>query len=151
MPNNSDRLHLLLSPVILALGYSLWGIQFIQQKRALILRVYIDKKEGVLLVDDCAIVSRHISSLLDVEDIIPNQYTLEVSSPGIERPLFNIEQYSQYIGKGIRLRLHSSFEGNRNMQGVIKAIEGDSVVIHTLDSDLSFPISGVEKANLIFS
>jgi len=110
-----EELQALLAPVVVALGYECWGIEFSAQGRHSMLRVYIDKEGGVL-VDDCAIVSRQISGVLDVEDPIAVEYTLEVSSPGMERPLFTIEQFAKYAGEQVKIKLRSPFEGRRNFQ-----------------------------------
>ena len=87
----------LIEPVIKAMGYHLWGIEYLGQGKHSVLRVYLDKAGGVN-IEDCALASRQISSLLDVEDPIKSEYTLEVSSPGLDRMLFSLEQFQEYAG-----------------------------------------------------
>jgi ribosome maturation factor RimP len=106
-----EELQALLAPVVVALGYECWGIEFSAQGRHSMLRVYIDK-EGGMLVDDCAIVSRQVSGVSDVEDPISVEYTLEVSSPGMERPLFTIDQFAKFAGEQVKIKLRSPFEGD---------------------------------------
>ena len=91
------------------------------------LRVYIDSENGVG-VDDCAKVSRQVSGVLDVEDPISGEYTLEVSSPGMDRPLFKLSQYQDYIGHVVQLRLRMPFDGRRKFKGVLNGIEDEDIV-----------------------
>ena len=108
----------LLEPAVEALGFVVWGLEYLSQGRHTLLRLYIDDENGVG-VDDCAAVSRQVSSILDVEDPISGDYTLEVSSPGLDRLLFQLEQYPDYAGEWIEIRLRVPFEGRRkfNIKG----------------------------------
>ena len=110
--------------------------------------VYIDKEGGVL-VDDCAIVSRQISGVLDVEDPITSEYTLEVSSPGMERPLFTLEQFASFAGEQVKIKLRSPFEGRRNFQGLLRGVEEQDVVVQVEDHEFLLPIDMIDKANII--
>ena len=143
-----EQLQALLAPVVVALGYECWGIEFSAQGRHSLLRVYIDKEGGVL-VDDCAIVSRQISGVLDVEDPISVEYTLEVSSPGMERPLFTLEQFAKYVGEQVKIKLRSPFEGRRNFQGLLRGVEEQDVVVQVDDHEFLLPIDMIDKANII--
>jgi len=87
-----------------ALGFQLWGIEYVQAGNHSVLRVFIDGENGIN-IEDCANVSRQVSAVLDVEDPISTEYTLEVSSPGVDRPLFTAEQYASYIGEDVKLQL----------------------------------------------
>jgi ribosome maturation factor RimP len=111
------------------------------------LRIYIDKDP--ITVEDCEKVSRQIASLLDVEDLITNRYTLEVSSPGMDRPLFTLDQYNQYKGEKITLRLRLPLDGRRNFKGFLGGIEGEDILLTTEDKEFIFPIQIIEKANVI--
>src|SRR5690606_6685193 len=93
-----DRLYDMLEPAVAALDFILWGVEFVRAGKHSTLRVYIDSDNGVT-VDDCADVSYQVSAILDVEDPIQSEYYLEVSSPGMERPFFKVEQYALYIGE----------------------------------------------------
>ncbi|KTB95983.1 MULTISPECIES: ribosome maturation factor RimP [Pseudomonas] len=148
MSSKLEQLQGLLAPVVVALGYQCWGIDFSSQGKHSVLRIYIDKEGGVL-VDDCAIVSRQISGVLDVEDPISTEYTLEVSSPGMERPLFTIEQFALYAGEQVRIKLRSPFEGRRNFQGLLRGVEEQDVVVHVEDHEFLLPIDLIDKANII--
>lgn len=143
-----EELQALLAPVVVALGYECWGIEFSAQGRHSMLRVYIDKEGGVL-VDDCVIVSRQISGVLDVEDPISVEYTLEVSSPGMERPLFTIDQFAKFAGEQVKIKLRSPFEGRRNFQGLLRGVEEQDVVVQVEDHEFLLPIDMIDKANII--
>ena len=143
-----EQLQALLAPVVEGLGYQCWGVEFIAQGKHSVLRVYIDKEGGVL-VDDCAIVSRQVSGVLDVEDPITSEYTLEVSSPGMERPLFTLEQYASHAGEQVKIKLRSPFEGRRNFQGLLRGVEEQDVIVQVDDQEFLLPIDSIEKANII--
>ena len=138
----------LFDPVIQAMGFQLWGIEYLNQGRHSLLRVYLDKPGGIT-VEDCAQASRQISGILDVEDPISGEYTLEVSSPGFDRPLFNVEQYREYIGHPVKVRLRQSFENRRNYTGQIKAVENDELILIIGDEQFTLPIELIEKANIV--
>ncbi|MGG5290181.1 ribosome maturation factor RimP [Pseudomonas shirazensis] len=148
MSSKLEQLQALLAPVVEGLGYQCWGVEFIAQGKHSVLRVYIDKEGGVL-VDDCAIVSRQVSGVLDVEDPISSEYTLEVSSPGMERPLFTLEQYASHAGEQVKIKLRSPFEGRRNFQGLLRGVEEQDVIVQVDDQEFLLPIDSIEKANII--
>nr|WP_189659875.1 MULTISPECIES: ribosome maturation factor RimP [Pseudomonas] len=143
-----EQLQALLAPVVTGLGFECWGIEFVSQGKHSVLRVYIDK-EGGILVDDCAEVSRQVSSVLDVEDPISSEYTLEVSSPGMERPLFTVEQFASHAGEQVKIKLRSPFEGRRNFQGLLRGVEEQDVVVQVDDQEFLLPIDSIDKANII--
>ncbi|MBC3412980.1 ribosome maturation factor RimP [Pseudomonas sp. SWRI107] len=148
MSSKLEQLQALLAPVVTGLGFECWGIEFVSQGKHSVLRVYIDK-EGGILVDDCAEVSRQVSSVLDVEDPISSEYTLEVSSPGMERPLFTVEQFASHAGEQVKIKLRSPFEGRRNFQGLLRGVEEQDVVVQVDDQEFLLPIDSIDKANII--
>ena len=148
MAATEQVLRQLIVPAVEALGFELWGLEYQSQNRQALLRVYIDGPDGVT-VDDCAAVSRQISAVLDVEDPIAGEYTLEVGSPGMDRPLYTLEQFRQYLGESVKLRLRSAFEGRRNFNGELRAVEGDEIVLLVGDHEYVLPVEWIEKANLI--
>ncbi len=151
MAGATNQFHEMFEPAIKALDLELWGLEFHSQGKRSMLRVYIEGPNGVN-VDDCARVSRQLSALLDVEDPIASEYTLEVSSPGVERPLFTLEQYPAFIGEMLNLKLSQPFEGKRKFKGQLVAIEAEEqeVVIREGDEELVFPFEVIEKANLVY-
>ena len=147
MSRRTTELNEMLEAAISALGYTLWGIEYVPQGKHSFLRVYLDKEGGVN-IEDCAQASRQISSILDVEDPISGEYTLEVSSPGIDRMLFNLDQFREYLGWHVNLRLTENFEGKRKFTGQLKDIVDDEVVLIIGDEEYTIPYELVEKANL---
>ncbi|WP_330924116.1 ribosome maturation factor RimP [Candidatus Sororendozoicomonas aggregata] len=148
MAGKESQLEALVEPIVTSLDYCLWGIEFHSQGRRSLLRIYIDSDNGVSL-EDCEKISRQLSSLLDVEDPISGEYTLEVSSPGVDRLLFRLEHYDAWKGSEVALRLRIPFEGRRKYRGLIKGIEGQDVVIETDGHELLLPIESIEKAQVI--
>ncbi|HHH9625287.1 ribosome maturation factor RimP [Pseudomonas paraeruginosa] len=148
MSSKLEQLQALLAPVVEALGYECWGVEFIFQGRHSVLRVYIDRPEGIL-IDDCEAVSRQVSGILDVEDPISGEYTLEVSSPGMDRPLFTLEQFAKHAGEQVKIRLRSPYEGRRNYQGILRGVEEQDVVVLVDDHEYLLPIDSIDKANII--
>src|SRR6185312_2141027 len=111
----------LLAPTTAALGYELLGCVYVPQGRQAILRVYIDSPEGIT-VDDCERVSRQLGAVLDVEDPIRGYYALEVSSPGMDRPLFTLAHFQRFIGAKVNIRLHMPVGERKHFKGVIAAV-----------------------------
>ncbi|PAV47998.1 ribosome maturation factor RimP [Pseudomonas sp. HAR-UPW-AIA-41] len=148
MSSKLEQLQAMLAPVVEALGYECWGIEFISQGRHSLLRVYIDHANGIQ-VDDCEKVSRQVSGVLDVEDPISSEYTLEVSSPGMDRPLFTLEQFAKHAGEQVKIKLRSPFEGRRNFQGLLKGVEEQDVIVQADEHEYLLPVDSIEKANII--
>jgi len=149
MASIQQRLEDLLAPVVASLGCELWGLEYLPQgKHQSLLRIFIDKADGIG-VEDCERVSRQASSVLDVEDPITSEYTLEVSSPGMDRPLFKIEQYSKCAGEQASVRLRIAYEGRRNFKGLLKGVEGDEVVLEIDGEEYLLPFELIDKANII--
>ena len=147
MAGKEQKMQIMLEPTVEALGFELWGIEHISQGRHSVLRVYIDSENGIG-VEDCAAVSQQVSAILDVEDPITGEYTLEVSSPGMDRLLFKLEQFTGYTGEQIELRLRTPFEGRRKFKGVLKGIEGEDVVVQVDDHEYLLPYSAIDKARV---
>ena len=147
MAGREQKIEALLTPTVEALGFELWGLEYLSQGRHTLLRLYIDREAGVT-VDDCAEVSRHVSGVMDVEDPINGEYTLEVSSPGVDRLLFRLDHYPPYIGEWIELRLRVPFEGRRKFKGTLKGLEGDEVIVQIDDEEFLLPHGSIERAQV---
>ena len=135
--------------LIKTLGFELWGYELFSQGGQSIFRIYIDGNKGVT-VDDCSLVSQQVSAMLDVEDPIQGRYALEVSSPGIDRPLFEMEQFNKYIGSQVKIRLAVPLNQKRQYRGVLKRVEGENIYLLDLSKqEIMLPFSYIEKANVI--
>jgi len=133
---------------VAALGYELLGIELNQSTHGSILRVYIDN-EGGIFVEDCVLVSRQLAGLLDVEDPIKGNYDLEVSSPGLDRPLFTMEQFKKVIGETIKLRLYEKYNDRKRFSGILKAVNEEEVVINCDNEEYDVPFRLIECARLV--
>ena len=139
----------LFEPVVDSMGYELVGVEFHGSEHHGILRLYIDSENGIT-VDDCARVSRQISAVLDVEDPIVQAYDLEVSSPGINRPLFKSGDYQRFAGQKAKIKLAVALDGRKNFSGVLQGIDDNDQVIIEVDNELfELPLHDIAKANLI--
>ncbi|PCK08776.1 MAG: ribosome maturation factor RimP [Alteromonadaceae bacterium] len=142
------RLEELVGPVAESLGCELWGLELHMQGKHSLLRIYIDKADGIHL-EDCERVSRQVSSVMDVEDPINGHYLLEVSSPGADRALYKIEHYKAYVGQKVSLKLRVGFEGRKKFTGLLKGVEGSEVVLEVDDDEYLLPYELIDKANII--
>lgn len=146
-----DPLHIseLLEPGIRSLGYELVGVEYqTGGKGGGLLRVYIDKDEGIS-AEDCQKVSYLVSGVLDVEDPIAGHYTLEVSSPGLDRLLFKPEDFERFAGQLVKLRVIYPIEGQRKFKGRLLGLRDTNVVIKQDDQEISLPFDQVEQARLV--
>jgi len=145
-----DKITELLRPSIEGLGYELVGVEHLPMGKHTVLRIYIDSPDGIT-VSDCSSVSHQVSGVLDVEEPIKGQFTLEVSSPGIDRPLFTFEQFKQFVDSKVKLKLFHAVEGKRKITGLIESVDGDEINIRDADSDTVFKIQidDIDKANII--
>lgn len=138
----------IIEPAVVAQGLELWGAEWANEGKNKVLRVYVDSATGIN-IDQCAKVSRQVSAVLDVEDIIQGHYTLEVSSPGLERPLFNLDQARRYIGESIAIRLRVPKAGRRNFTGVLTQVEKESILLQIDEkAEEKMPWRDIEKAHL---
>lgn len=142
-----EKIKNLVQPIIEDLGYVLWGCDFLSQGKQGLLRIYIDGNNGIG-IEDCELVSRHVSALLDVEDPLPGYYRLEISSPGIPRPLFYSWQYTKYIGECIQIKLAKPLAEKKKYQGRIVKVDNDVLTLQTNEGQQEFFISHITKAYL---
>lgn len=140
-----DGLLRLLDPVVNGMGYELVGVEFDGHQR--VLRVYIDHPAGIT-IEDCSTVSYQIGGVLDVEDPIPGRYQLEVSSPGMDRPLFALEHFVRFKGEMIRLQLSRPLDGRRRYKARLEGVEGQDVLLLEEDRLVRVPFDLIEKARL---
>tara|TARA_B110000967_G_C18895241_1_gene570157 strand:- start:4156 stop:4617 length:462 start_codon:yes stop_codon:yes gene_type:complete len=150
MAKIADKVVSIINPSVTDLGYELLGAEYVASGKHSILRLYIDSEKGVG-VDDCETVSRQVSAIMDVEDPISGQYSLEVSSPGVERPLFKVEHYQRFLGHDVRLRTFRPIEGRRNFTGAIGSVSENSNLLELVTElgPVTLEIDLIEKANLV--
>lgn len=147
MSDLRDSLIGLLEPELQAIGYELVELEYKGRGKAGLVRLYIDKPDGVGL-DDCERVSRRVSALLDVEDPVPGQYDLEVSSPGLDRPLRTPEHYRRYVGEKVKVQTVRPLDGRRRFKGPLVAFDGARLTVEVDGEERVIPLEAVERASL---
>lgn len=159
MTDKATEIANLLSPTVASLGVELLGVEYLPSPGGATLRLYIDMPEGtgpgedgeprMVGIDECEAVSREVSAQLDVEDPISGNYTLEVSSPGIDRPLFNAAQFARFLGESAKVTLRLPQDGRRRLQGRIDAVEGDMVTFSIDGTPFTVSADNIDKARLV--
>jgi ribosome maturation factor RimP len=148
MASKQEILHDMIAPIAASLGCELWGLEYLTQGRYTTLRIFIDGPEGVSL-EDCEKVSRQVSAVMDVEDPIDGEYTLEVSSPGMDRPLYTPAHYARYVGETVNLRLRMARDGRRRFKGTIIKVENDDLYLDVDGKEISLPVDAIDKGNVV--
>ncbi|MCP3687020.1 MAG: ribosome maturation factor RimP [Gammaproteobacteria bacterium] len=139
----------LFAPVVESMGYELVGVEFSGGSGHGTLRVYIDHEDGVNL-DDCASISHQISAILDVEEQVQQAYNLEISSPGLDRPLFKLEDYQRFSGQVAKIKMAIALDGRRNFKGVLQAVVEPNLIEIEVDGEVyQLPLADIGKANLV--
>jgi len=145
----NEELTQLLAPVIADLGLECVGVEYSPSHGNSLVRVYIEAADRPVTVDDCEVVSRQVSASLDVHDPIEGRYTLEVSSPGLDRPLYTPEQFARFIGETAKLEVNLPIEGRRRFQGPIRAVEGATILMEQDGVVVRIARDNVHKAKLV--
>lgn len=133
---------------ISALGIELWGVDYAPRANSSLVRLYIDHREREVTVEDCEAVSREVSALFDVNDPVRGAYTLEVSSPGVDRPFFQAEQLQRFLGETIEVSLHAPLDGRRRLTGIVVAVENERVTLDAAGQPLQFDFPQAAKIRL---
>ncbi len=138
----------LVKSTVEGLGYMLWGYEYRPHSESALLRIFIEKEDGVS-VDDCAKVSRQIGAVLDVENLIPVAYILEVSSPGMDRVLFTPEQYTDYLGDNVKIRTRTAVNDRRNFKGTLKDVNETQLTINVDNQDFDIPFDIIDRTRVV--
>ena len=148
MAKFEQKLTDMLRPAVEETGKNLLGVEYISAGNNSVLRLFIDHENGIN-VDDCAEVSRQVGAILDVEDPISSEYSLEVSSPGVDKPLFEMAHFQSVIGETINVKSSMPLNGRRKFKGTLVAIEKETLIVEVDGTDYEIVISNVDKANLV--
>ena len=139
----------LIEPVVEGMGYEVVDIDFRPHSTDGLLRIFIDKSGGIQL-EDCEAVSKQVSSVLDVEDPIPGQFNLEVSSPGLDRPLRKQQDFVRFAGEKIKIKLSvPTLEGQRNFTGKLMGMQNEEVILLADGETHNFPLDSIDKAHIV--
>ncbi len=146
----SDRIAAMIEPALTAMGYEIVRVQLGGGRHSATLQIMCDRLDGqALTLDDCAKISRLASAVLDVEDPIAGEYTLEVSSPGLDRPLTRPKDFERFAGAEARVELSLPVDGQRRFKGVLRGLDDDAVILETGDGRCRFALADIEKAKLV--
>ena len=145
---SNPRVRELIEPAVRMLGYDLVAVEHFSYGGGQTLRIYIDKEGGVT-IDDCERVSHQVSGILDVEEAIEGRYVLEVSSPGLDRPLSAARDFERFSGRQVKLRTYAPINGQRNFKGLLQGLDNGQVLIEVEGRRVSLPLDGIEKARLV--
>jgi ribosome maturation factor RimP len=148
MYKQNQKLVGLIEPVVSAIGYELLGVEHIKQGRHSLLRIYIDKVDGITLTD-CEKVSHQVTGIFDVEDPIQGTYNLEVSSPGLDRPVFTLAQFAQNTGKMVKINLGTKLDGRRKLTGRIVEAGTDFVLVESEGTEYRVAADMIDHARLV--
>lgn len=148
MGAHESKLADIVVPAVEALGLTLWGLSYSGSGNRGLVRIYVDGEEGVS-IDQCAEASRAVGLALDVADIMTGPYTLEVSSPGLERRFFDLDQAKDYVGRQVKAKLFAPMDGQKNFQGTLLKAEGGKLVLETETGPVSLAWESVAKARLV--
>ena len=150
--STAERIASIVEPALEAEGYILVDLEFRREGRAWILRLFIDKPDGGITLDDCQKASLFLSPILDVEDVIENRYFMEVSSPGINRRIKKKADFEKFAGSKVKMHLRSPVDGRRKITGIIEGVEGDKVFIRNESAGVKelcrVPLVAITRANL---
>jgi len=142
-----EKIEEVVKPITTELSYELYYVEYIKENGEFYLRIYIDKEEGRISLDDCAAVSRRVSEILDVQDPIEDAYYLEVSSPGLNRGLYTEEHFKKFIGSEVLIKLTSSIDGMKSVKGILKEVLDDSIVVEA-ETEVKILKDKIKSANL---
>jgi ribosome maturation factor RimP len=149
MSRSLSQLWEMFEPVVQGLGYALVEIEYQPNPKHGVLRLSIDREDGDIQLDDCTAVSHQISALLDVEEPLSGRFNLEVSSPGLDRPLRKIEDFQKFIGEIVKLKTSMALAGQRNFKGQLLAVENDELVLDCDHKQIRVPHAAIDKARLV--
>jgi len=144
----SDQIEQLVEAPIESLGYMLVGIEYIKNGHETVLRIYIDSDQGIT-IEDCERVSHQVSGILEVEDPISNAYSLEISSPGFDRPLFKPRDFERFAGAEVKIAMKLPIQGRRNFKGVLHGFSEGNILVEVDGEVYDLPLTKLSKARLI--
>ena len=153
--SREEKIAALLRPIVESMGYLWWGVEYHANTVNAILRVYVDKAQGGISLDDIVAITEELNPVLDVESPVPSAYTFEVSSPGMDRPLFTEEQFTRYLGETVKCRTRARVAGRRTFQGELLATDSQRETITLAlpagqrPAQVILPLAEIDKARVV--
>ena len=146
-----EQIETLITPSLTSMGFELVQVKFIDTRTGQTLQIMAERPDGSMSLDDCAALSRQVSAVLDVEDVIQNEYRLEISSPGIDRPLVKLADYEKYTGHSAKIETALPINGRKKFTGTIKPVEGEEVILTVDGKDHRLPFIDIASAKLVLT
>lgn len=149
MADNKNNIIELIEPIINEESCELVDVHVTHEEGRKIVRVFIDKEGGVIL-EDCSRVSHAIEDVMEVEDVVDGKYHLEVSSPGLNRPLRTVEHYQKVLGQTVQFATKEKIDGRKRYKGILKDVSASNVVVEIDNKDFTVPLTEIEKSHLVY-
>ena len=146
-----EQIEALISPSLTSMGFALVQVKMMDSRSGQVLQIMAERPDGSMSLDDCAVISRQVSAVLDVEDTIQTAYRLEVSSPGIDRPLVKLADYVTYAGHAAKIETTMPIDGRKRFSGTLKAVEGEFVILTVDNKDHRLPFIDIQSAKLVLT
>lgn len=151
MKTLAEKIEAAIAPSIQGMGFDLVQVKLMDGRSGQTLQIMAERPDGSMTLDDCAAISRQISAVLDVEDVIATAYRLEVSSPGIDRPLVKLADYATYAGHTAKIETALPIDGRKRFSGTLKGVEGNDVIITVDSKDHALPFIDIQSAKLVLT
>jgi len=145
----TERVTALVEPVIEEMGFELVDVEFLTDRGRRVLRIYVDTEGGITL-DQCVDVSREVGTLIDLEDVVPEQYVLEVSSPGLDRPLKKEKDFLGAVGRKVKVKMKNPVENRRNFTGILKSFDNGFMTLQVDNQKVNLPVKAVDRARIVY-
>ncbi len=151
MKSLTEKIEMAISPSVTGMGFELVQVKMLDGRSSQTLQIMAERPDGSMSLDDCAAISRQVGAVLDVEDVIPTAYRLEVSSPGIDRPLVKLTDYPKYAGHTVKIETVLPINGRKRFAGAIKGVEGNDVIVTVDGKDHALPFIDIQSAKLVLT
>lgn len=146
-----EQVEAVITPSLTSMGFELVQVKFIDGRSAQTLQIMAEKPDGSMSLDDCALISRQLSAVLDVEDILTDAYRLEVSSPGIDRPLVRVSDYAKYVGHAAKVETALPVDGRKRFSGSIAGVDGETIILTVDGREHRLPFMDIQSAKLVLT
>jgi ribosome maturation factor RimP len=147
----TEKVTALAEPVIQEMGFELVCVEFLTDRGRKVLRIYVDAEGGGITLDQCVEVSREVGTLMDLEDVVPDPYVLEVSSPGLDRPLTKDKDFEAAVGRKVKVKMKKPISQRRNFTGILKRFDKDALTLQLEKNNLvGLPLKEIERARIVY-
>jgi ribosome maturation factor RimP len=146
-----EKIEVLIKPSVEDLGFELVQVRFMEGKSSRLLQIMAERPDGTITIDDCTLISRQLSAVLDVADIMPAAYRLEISSPGIDRPLVKRKDYEDYLGHSAKIESILPIDGRKRWTGILKTLIGETLTLEVDGKPVAIELNDIQSAKLVLT